>query len=78
MELAEYREESRTGKGIPEHTKMKGDDDVDRFLYTFQRHMDNFGVTERYWVSNLIPLLTDHLRSVYGELDEPRAMTLKQ
>ena len=51
MELAEYREERRTGKGIPEHTKMKGDDDVDGFLYTFQWHMKNFGVTERYWVS---------------------------
>ena len=43
---------------------------MDGFLYTFQRHMKNFEITERYWVSNLIPILTDHLRSVYGELDE--------
>ena len=64
------RDDPYMGKGIPKHQKLNDTDDIDVFLSTFQSHMTNFKVHKRYWVPNLVPLLTDRIRDVYATLDD--------
>lgn len=70
LELDTRRDDPSMGKGIPKHQKLSDTDDIDVFLSTFQTHMTNFKVHKRYWVANLVPLLTDRVRDVYATLDE--------
>ena len=58
FEFESKRDDPSMGKGIPKHQKLNDTDDIDVFLSTFQSHMTNFKVHTRYWVPNLVPLLT--------------------
>ena len=70
FELESKRDDPSLGKGIPKHQKLNDRDDIDVFLSTFQSHMTNFKVHKRYWVPNLVPLLTDRIRDVYATLED--------
>lgn len=70
LELDNKREDPSTGKGIPKHQKLNDTEDIDAFLSTFQSHMSNFKVNKKYWVANLVPLLTDRVRDMYATLDD--------
>jgi len=84
MRLIETREEDRRGRDresaiIPpdretaKPAKLTASDDIEAYLYTFERMMEAYRVDETLWVYRLAPQLTGKAQQAYVVLPRERA-----
>ena len=52
-------------RDVPKLPKLQDTDDIEAYLYTFERHMETYKVEKAYWVAQLAPLLRGMAQKAY-------------
>ena len=52
-------------RDIPKLPKLQESDDIEAFLYTFERHMETYKVEKVHWVAQIAPLLRGIAQKAY-------------
>ena len=52
-------------RDVPKLPKLQESDDIEAYLYTFERHMETYKVEKTYWVAQLAPLLRGMAQKAY-------------
>ena len=52
-------------RDVPKLPKLQDSDDIEAYLYTFERHMETYKVERTYWVAQLAPLLRGMAQKAY-------------
>ena len=52
-------------RDIPKLPKLQDSDDIEAYLYTFERHMETYKVEKAYWVAQIAPLLRGMAQKAY-------------
>ena len=50
---------------VPKLPKLQDSDDIEAYIYTFERHMETYKVEKLYWVAQLAPLLRGMAQKAY-------------